>query len=131
MLLSVQQADKSLPPLVLRWQSEAGPRLIALDTLGSLQFTAALAGSRFQVRAQSYYRGPDPATLTSAVYWWLLRDRLSRDCVAAAGLRLEQQARQSRLWARSRPVWQWRKSKPHTVTLPEHKLTLNIRMNEP
>lgn len=132
LLLTAEQGDTSWPPLVLRWQGEADSlRLVALDTLGSLQFSATMAGPHLEVRGQNYYRGPDPATLISAVYWWLLRDRLSPGCTAAAGLTLERNARQTTLRAQSQPVWQWYKHTPDSVTLPGQNITLNMRINKP
>ncbi|MBU2885702.1 hypothetical protein KO507_08005 [Gilvimarinus agarilyticus] len=119
-------------PLVVRVQLEADAvRFIGIDTLGSLQFNARLAKQKVALETQPFYRGLDPETLVSALYWWLIRDSLNPSCVSAAGLNLQHTGQGTQLQSSSRTVWQWQPEAPNTIALPLKNITLQIRTNSP
>lgn len=114
------QYDGATKYLLLRTEQNAEQTVfVALDTIGSPQFSATLTRGQLAVERSPLYRGLDPATLLWGYSWWGLRTAPLASCAESAGLQLQQTETSISLSHSGRPTWYWSAARPQRYDLPQ------------
>ncbi|BFM21745.1 hypothetical protein [Gilvimarinus japonicus] len=117
--LAVQHGEQVQHLLLRTERSDAQTVFVALDTIGSPQFTATLASGQLALERSPLYRGLDPAVLLWGYNWWRLRTTPLSACTESAGLQLHQTATSISLAYQGRPSWYWDAARPQQYDLPQ------------
>lgn len=113
--------------LVLRVERSAKKTVfVALDAVGTPQFSATLRDGQLALERSALYRGLDPATLLWGYRWWRLPLANLNRCAQASGLSVQQTAKQLRLWQRGRVSWSWRAAQPKQFVLPQRRALISV-----
>lgn len=125
------QYDGQVKYFLLRTEKNAEQVVfVALDTIGSPQFTATLIAGELGVERSPLYRGIDPAILLWGFNWWSLRTKPLAACAEAAGLQLHQTAVSISLSHNGRPSWRWNLAQPQQFDLPQQGGSVNVMPQE-
>ena len=129
--LKVQKKDGQTQYLLLRTeQSESQIVFVALDTIGSPQFSATLVQGRLTVERSPLYRGVDPAALIWGYNWWQTRAMPLTACAESAGVQLHQSATSISLGDPGHPRWQWDAARPLQYDLPRWDTLVSVTLLE-
>lgn len=135
-LLSIAQADGHTQRLLLHAEQQAAGQVwVALDTLGSPQFSARQRGDQLTVDTSVVYRGADPLTLLWGYQWWLLArddseaatDDTAR-CAAATDYNFNRSGDAITVGKVDRPQWRWQPSEPARFELPREQLRITVEV---
>ena len=112
--------NKREQPLLLRTERHnAQTVFVALDTIGSPQFSATLNAGQLQLDVSPWYRGLDPQALVWGYYWWSLPKQARKECAESAGLQLQQVGSTITLTQSGRSVWRWSPLQAQQYHLPQ------------
>ncbi|WP_157471731.1 hypothetical protein [Gilvimarinus agarilyticus] len=119
--------DKREQPLLLRIEGHSTHTVfVALDTIGSPQFSATLSAGQLQLDVSPWYRGLDPQALVWGYYWWSLPDQARKDCAQSTGLQLQQTDSRITLAQGGRSVWRWSPQQEQQYQLPQQGGSVSV-----
>ncbi|WP_049721107.1 hypothetical protein [Gilvimarinus polysaccharolyticus] len=114
------QYDGHTEYLLLRTEQNAGGVVfVALDTIGSPQFSANLNNGQLALERSPLYRGLEPAVLLWGYNWWQLRTEPRAICAESVGLQLHQTTSTLSLTQNGQPSWHWSSAQPMQFDLPQ------------
>jgi hypothetical protein len=93
---------------------------VALDAVGTPQFSATLRDGQLALERSAVYRGLDPAALLWGYRWWRMSSQQLNRCAQISGLSVQQTAKQLQLLRRGRVSWSWHAAQPNQFVLPQH-----------
>lgn len=121
------QRDGQVQYLLLRTEPSAEQTVfVALDSIGSPQFSATLKQGQLQLQRSPLYRGTDPAALVWGYYWWSLADTARAHCVNSADLTLQQNADSINLLHKGRLSWHWDARQAQQFVLPRQGSRISV-----
>ncbi|HEV8078589.1 MAG TPA: hypothetical protein VGP45_09395 [Marinobacter sp.] len=130
-LLHIERPGEPIQRLLLHAETGQQQQVwVALDTLGSPQFTARQNGDQLTAETSGLYRGMEPLPLLWGYQWWLLSQSAdsAQRCASITGYEFSQDQQQMQILSGRQVRWQWQHDSPQVFELPQQNVRIRVQV---